>query len=188
MVLIARVYRLHHNTSGDYFENLLLKFSAHNTQQAIDLQQITSLVLLSRLQQSISSTMSTVATAAVVEEVNVSNTYWNSFLICTIACVVLQLISRSASAPSSSNNNKDTKQQKSGKFLAFQMNYLLIFLLAMFSDWLQGPYVYELYVSYGFDQQQIAELFVGGFASSMIVGTFVGSLADKCGRKTVCIL
>ena len=43
-------------------------------------------------------------------------------------------------------------------------------------------------MSYGFDQQQIAELFVGGFASSMIVGTFVGSLADKFGRKNMCIL
>lgn len=58
----------------------------------------------------------------------------------------------------------------------------------MFSDWLQGPYVYELYVSYGFNQQQIAELFVCGFGSSMIVGTFVGGLADKFGRKGMCIV
>lgn len=58
----------------------------------------------------------------------------------------------------------------------------------MFSDWLQGPYVYELYVSYGFDQQQIAELFVCGFGSSMIFGTFIGGLADKLGRKNMCIL
>ena len=126
--------------------------------------------------------MSALTTTVVVEEPSVSNTYWNSFLICSIACVVLQLVSRSRST-----NSKDVKQ-KSGKFLMFQMNYLIIFLLAMFSDWLQGPYVYELNVSYGFNQQQIAELFVGGFASSMIVGTFVGSLADKCGRKTMCIL
>jgi len=130
--------------------------------------------------------MSAIATTAVVEETNVGNTYWNSFLICSIACIVLQLASRGSSS-SPSNGAKDVKQ-KSGKFLMFQMNYLLIFLLAMFSDWLQGPYVYELYVSYGFNQQQIAELFVGGFASSMIVGTFVGSLADKWGRKTMCIL
>jgi predicted MFS family arabinose efflux permease len=68
------------------------------------------------------------------------------------------------------------------------MNYLAIFLLAMFSDWLQGPYVYELYVSYGFNQQQIAELFVCGFASSMVVGTFAGSLADSMGRRTMCLM
>lgn len=117
---------------------------------------------------------------------NVSNTYWNSFLLCSIACVVLQIASRSSSGSSAAKEGNKTA--KSGKFLMFQMNYLIIFLLAMFSDWLQGPYVYELYVSYGFNQQQIAELFVGGFASSMVVGTFVGSLADKWGRKAMCIL
>jgi MFS family permease len=127
--------------------------------------------------------------ASVNESVtSVSDTYWNSFLICSIACVVLQLISRNSSSSSSSSSSGKDIKQKSGKFLMFQMNYLIIFLLAMFSDWLQGPYVYELYVSYGFNQQQIAELFVGGFASSMIVGTFVGSLADKWGRKTMCVL
>jgi MFS family permease len=48
--------------------------------------------------------------------------------------------------------------------------------------------VYQLYVSYGFTQQQIAELFVCGFGSSMVVGTFVGGLADKLGRKGMCIV
>ncbi len=46
-------------------------------------------------------------------------------------------------------------------------------------DWLQGPYVYALYQYYGFDRGQIGRLFIGGFASSMIFGTLVGSLADK---------
>lgn len=61
-------------------------------------------------------------------------------------------------------------------------------MLAMFADWLQGPYVYELYVSYGFSTQEIAELFVCGFGSSMIFGTYIGGLADKWGRKNMCIL
>ena len=47
--------------------------------------------------------------------------------------------------------------------------------------------MYELYVTYGFDQVQIAELFVCGFGSSMIVGTFIGGLADKLGRRVMCI-
>ncbi len=46
-------------------------------------------------------------------------------------------------------------------------------------DWLQGPYVYALYQYYGFDRGQIGRLFIGGFASSMVFGTLVGSLADK---------
>jgi len=58
----------------------------------------------------------------------------------------------------------------------------------MFSDWLQGPYVYQLYVSYGFTAYEICLLFVGGFGSSLVFGTFIGSLADKYGRKKMCLL
>ena len=56
------------------------------------------------------------------------------------------------------------------------------------ADWLQGPYIYELYVSYGFSEKEIAELFVGGFGSSFLVGTFVGALADSYGRKFMSIV
>jgi len=58
----------------------------------------------------------------------------------------------------------------------------------MFSDWLQGPYVYALYSSYGFSSAEIAQFFVAGFGSSMVIGTFVGSLSDKYGRKTMCLV
>ena len=106
--------------------------------------------------------------------------YWGSFALCALACAVLQLLAGSKKTGVSATPGNT-------KFPTFQANYLFVFLLAMFSDWLQGPYVYELYVSYGFNQVQIAELFVCGFGSSMIVGTFVGGLADKLGRKMMCI-
>lgn len=113
---------------------------------------------------------------------SLESTYWGSFAFCGLLCVLLQLYSRNSS------NSKSATITTNPKFNGFQMNYLCVFLLAMFSDWLQGPYVYELYVSYGFTQVQIAELFVCGFGSSMIVGTFIGGLADKLGRKTMCIM
>ena len=62
--------------------------------------------------------------------------------------------------------------------------YLFVYLLATLSDWLQGPYVYALYSEYGFDQHEIAQLFVAGFGSSMIFGSFVGGMADWGGRRT----
>lgn len=62
------------------------------------------------------------------------------------------------------------------------------FLLAMGGDWLQGAYVYALYQNYGYSQQQIALLFVVGFGSAMIFGTFVGSLADRLGRKKMALV
>jgi hypothetical protein len=53
-------------------------------------------------------------------------------------------------------------------FRKFQRSYLVVILLAMFSDWLQGPYGYALYASYGFQQGDIAMLYMGGFLSSMV--------------------
>ncbi len=59
--------------------------------------------------------------------------------------------------------------------------------VVMASDWLQGPYVYALYKDYGFSKLAIGQLFVAGFSSSMIFGTFVGSLADKMGRRRLAL-
>lgn len=115
--------------------------------------------------------------------------YWTSFFAAGFLAVVLQIYARSEDAKAAKKEGNESKANvTSGRFQAFQRNYILVFLLAMFADWLQGPYVYELYVSYGFDQAAIAELFVCGFLSSMVVGTFIGGLADKLGRRNACIL
>lgn len=66
--------------------------------------------------------------------------------------------------------------------------YLLVYLLATLSDWLQGPFVYALYMDYGFQQHQIARLFVAGFGSSMIFGSFVGGMADWGGRRNFVLI
>jgi hypothetical protein len=74
------------------------------------------------------------------------------------------------------------------KLARFQRLYLPGFLLAMLADWLQGPFVYALYQGYGIDREHNGYLFVGGFGASAVVGTVVGSLADKCGRRKFAIL
>ena len=66
--------------------------------------------------------------------------------------------------------------------------YLIVYLLAALSDWLQGPYVYALYDAYGYSQHDIAVLFVAGFGSSMVFGSFVGGMADQCGRRKFIVL
>ena len=58
----------------------------------------------------------------------------------------------------------------------------------MTGDWLQGPYVYALYVMYGFDRGQIGLLFIAGFGSSFLFGTVAGSLADRVGRKRMALV
>lgn len=56
-------------------------------------------------------------------------------------------------------------------------DFVLVAVVA--GDWLQGPYVYYLYSHYGYMKEEIGQLFIAGFGSSMLFGTIVGSLADK---------
>lgn len=63
----------------------------------------------------------------------------------------------------------------------------MIYFLALFGDWLQGPYIYKLYSHYGFASSQIAVLYVVGFSASMLFGTGTGVLADYFGRKKMCM-
>ncbi|KAL8167461.1 hypothetical protein V2J09_008960 [Rumex salicifolius] len=89
-----------------------------------------------------------------------------------------------------SKNNKDGINT-SPAFNSFKNNYLVVYSFMMAGDWLQGPYVYYLYSTYGYGKGDIGQLFIAGFGSSMLFGTIVGSLADKQGRKrasvTYCI-
>jgi len=66
--------------------------------------------------------------------------------------------------------------------------YLTAWYFCVAGDWLQGPYVYMLYQSYGFERAQISQLFVAGFGASMVFGTVVGALGDKIGRRRNCQL
>ena len=74
----------------------------------------------------------------------------------------------------------------SPEFKRFQWIYLVVYLCSIMADWLQGPYVYALYDHYNFSKQQIGILFIVGFGSSMIFGTFAGSMADRYGRRLSC--
>ena len=66
--------------------------------------------------------------------------------------------------------------------------YLPAFAVCASADWLQGPYVYALYASYGFDRLTINVLFTMGFLSAAAFGPVVGGLADRYGRKRSCII
>lgn len=106
-----------------------------------------------------------------------SSSYWNKYK---------HLFGYSTTANASEqallNDEKSSAEMKL-KHSKLLTKYLIVYLLAVFSDWLQGPYVYALYDAYGYSQHDIAVLFVAGFGSSMVFGTFMGGLADSCGRK-----
>lgn len=104
-----------------------------------------------------------------------------TFLTLSGVCVLLQLwahLTRKDSAALGSNP----------QFLKFQRGYFAVYLVAMFADWLQGPYLYKLYSYYGFEEDQIAVLYVFGFASTVIFGSWTPIAADQFGRKKMCII
>ena len=37
-------------------------------------------------------------------------------------------------------------------------NFFVVYFLALFGDWLQGPYVYKLYSYYGYPESQVSKL------------------------------
>jgi len=107
-----------------------------------------------------------------------SSSYWGKFKL------LIGFVSRDDGTELSESDDVILEspflKEKHAKILR---KYLAVYITAIFSDWIQGPYVYALYDEYGFSQHEIALLFVAGFASSMVFGTFVGGLADSCGRK-----
>jgi len=95
------------------------------------------------------------------------------------------LVTVAIAIASRSNGSKGGAAGKAAdeRFRGFQRTYLVVYLMAMMADWLQGPYVYALYESYGFTQSDNAVLFTMGFGSSAVFGTVIGSLADRMGRR-----
>lgn len=83
--------------------------------------------------------------------------------------------------------NGDKKESKSVtlNFRLFQAQYLSVYLVVMLADWLQGTNMYTLYTSYNVD---VGTLFLTGFLSSAIFGTFLGVYVDKWGRKLGCVI
>ena len=73
-------------------------------------------------------------------------------------------------------------------FKSFQFAFVIIFLTALFSDWVLGAYQYDLYKAYLSDELVIARLYICAFAASAISCLFMGSFADVFGRKKMCLL
>lgn len=82
------------------------------------------------------------------------------------------------------NEKVEAASSVTPEFIRFQNNYLLVYLLAVAADWLQGPYVYALYTYYGYLKKEVGQLYIAGFASSAVFGTLIAAIADKFGRRS----
>ena len=98
-----------------------------------------------------------------------------TFVVALIIGLLLEVASRYTSKQVNTNP----------QFLQFQHSYFLVYYVVIFGDWLNAPYVYKLYTSYGFLEEQIAIIYVCGYASSLIIGTISGLIAKKYGCRRV---
>jgi len=71
------------------------------------------------------------------------------------------------------------------EFDIFRRKYIIVYLVIMLADWMQGTHMYTLYLSYDVN---ISALFLTGFLSGAIFAPFMGSAVDKFGRKKSCII
>lgn len=97
-------------------------------------------------------------------------------------------------------------KEKSGSATSLQLPFLVVYSLVMGSDWLQvrsllpspsktssshsrqGPFLYSLYRDeHGISPDMISSLFTAGFLSGAASGYFVGTVADRRGRKAACL-
>lgn len=75
---------------------------------------------------------------------------------------------------------------KNEEFVLFRRRYFSAYLLCLFADSLQAPYLYYLYNSYGFLEYQIAMLYVCGFVTNIVFSFFCVYLSERMDRKLLC--
>jgi len=87
--------------------------------------------------------------------------------------------------PKTEDTKKKSHKELHNEFDSFRRSYIVVYLVIMLADWMQGTHMYTLYLSYGVN---ISALFLTGFLSGAIFAPFLGSAVDKFGRKRSCIV
>ncbi|KAI0887814.1 DUF791-domain-containing protein [Annulohypoxylon maeteangense] len=83
----------------------------------------------------------------------------------------------------------DARRQVSRDDKHPEADWYKVYALIMGADWIQGPYLYSLYRDeHGLSERLVSTLFATGFLSGAISAYFIGALADKHGRKAVCMV
>lgn len=81
----------------------------------------------------------------------------NEFILSTLSFLVVTCFGTQWIA-SYSNKSHNTANPLDPEFRKFQRKFFAPYFLVLFSDWLQGPYVYRLYRQYGFTAKDITLL------------------------------
>ncbi|ORX49943.1 DUF791-domain-containing protein [Piromyces finnis] len=117
------------------------------------------------------------------------NIYLVYFIILVVACfAITYLFKPKEETIDKKKDDKKKENENNTEYQKLNKSYLIVYSLVVTGDWLQGPYNYSLYQSYGLSLEQIGWMSVCGFLSSLLLGTYIGSTADKFGRKKMCLV
>jgi hypothetical protein len=110
-------------------------------------------------------------------------TLFNGLFVGLAACITVLRLSWS---PTTDKATEAVDKPK--EVLSLQRRFLAVFWLLRMSDWMQGPYFYEVYASKVIRGQpasldMVSKLFLVGFASTGLFGPWVGRQVDARGRK-----
>lgn len=78
-----------------------------------------------------------------------------------------------------------SESEDQASFLSLRITYLIVTLVVMLADGLQGTHLYVLYEGYGFT---VANLYCLGFVTGGLASPITGALVDKFGRKKSAIV
>ncbi|KAL4646185.1 molybdate-anion transporter [Arapaima gigas] len=106
-----------------------------------------------------------------------------AFVVLLALCLGLELAVRRTTSPQATS-----VAVTNPAFRNFQTLFLQGYLLALWADWLQGPYLYKLYRHYSFLESQIAILYVCGLASCVLFAPVAGWLPQALGYRRTCLL
>lgn len=132
-------------------------------------------------------TASAAATSKLASLTETPSALFNTALISlAFVTTVFKVLQRTPSSSDDSTQGIENKKPASVKSL--QTRFLTVFWLLRCADWLQGPYFYQVYASKIFNGvpaslDLVSKLFLTGFASTALLGPFVGRAADTYGRK-----
>lgn len=115
--------------------------------------------------------------------------YFYYFIFLVVACIAITYLFKPKTEEEEKDKSKTNEKisKESNEYQKLNKSYLIVYSLVVTGDWLQGPYNYSLYQSYGLSLAEIGWMSVCGFLSSLVLGTYVGSIADKIGRKRMCV-
>ena len=75
--------------------------------------------------------------------------------LCVVAIVVKTFSKSDSKDDSACGGIEDFSDE--AKYKRLKMKFFAAYFLALFGDWLQGPYVYQLYASYGYAENVIGK-------------------------------